>query len=78
MTQVERQIIETISSLTEEQQAEVLRFAQQVRSPSPSGISGKELVRRLEESDIYLPDEDAEEMKRAIEEGCENIDINEW
>ena len=75
MTQTEKSIIECIGALTEEQQQDVLRLVQTLMNGKPRGVSGEELIRRA--AHIKIPPEDLEEMKRAIEEGCEQID-DEW
>ena len=75
MTQTEKSIIECIGTLTEDQQQAVLRYVQSLKNGKPRGISGEELIRRA--SEVNIPSEDLDEMKRAIEEGCEQID-DEW
>jgi hypothetical protein len=75
MTQTEKSIIEAIAALTEAQQQDVLRLVQTLMNGKPRGVSGQELIRRA--ANIAIPPEDLEEMKRAIEEGCEQID-DEW
>lgn len=78
MTRVEQQLIESISSMSEEQRIEVLRFVQDLGRKTPRGVSGRNLIRHIHDNDIRISDEDAEEMTRAIEEGCGQIDADEW
>jgi hypothetical protein len=40
----------------------------------PRGEKGADLIRRLPE----IPAADLEEMARAIEEGCEKVDLDGW
>jgi hypothetical protein len=76
MTRVEKQIVEYVGELTEEQRLKVLEFVRQLNNQPPQGESGEDLIRRV--ADIHIPSEDLEEMKRAIEEGCEQIDYDGW
>ncbi|HPF40745.1 MAG TPA: hypothetical protein P5081_23175 [Phycisphaerae bacterium] len=74
MTKLERQLMEAIASLSYEQQGAVLKFVQRLTSPRPQGVSGDDLIRRVQETEIEFSDEESEEMLRAIEEGCQRID----
>lgn len=76
MTQVEKQILEYFSELSESQQRDVLRFVEGLRKRPPTGIKPDDLIRRAVE--VQFPAEDLEEMTEAIEEGCEQIDENGW
>jgi len=76
MTQVEKQLIRSINQLTDEQRLQVLDFVMRLQSKTPPGVSGEEFVRRVNELDF--PKEDLEEIRRAIEEGCEQIDRDGW
>lgn len=51
-----------------------LRIRPAEPTPLLRGTPGAEIVQLAG----ILPDEDAEQMLRAIEEGCERIDPNEW
>ena len=68
-------IVERLEKLTLGQQKQVLDFALELSGESPKGISGKEL---LEFASGLFPPEDIEEIKRAIEEDCGQVDESEW
>lgn len=70
---LEREILEELKSLTPEQQRRVLDLARSL-SARPRGVSGKELLRF---AGIFSPEE-GEAIERAIEEGCERIDPDDW
>lgn len=70
-----QEIVERLEKLTLGQQRQVLDFALELSGESPKGISGKEL---LEFAAGLFPPEDIEEIKRAIEEDCGQIDESEW
>ena len=69
-----QEIVQRLENLSPGQQRQVLDFTLQLSGESPKGISGKEL---LEFAGLFPP-EDLEEMKRAIEEDCGQIDESEW
>ncbi|MDE0681410.1 MAG: hypothetical protein OXI63_00725 [Candidatus Poribacteria bacterium] len=70
-----QEIVERLEKLTLGQQRQVLDFTLELSGESPSGISGKEL---LEFAAGVFPPEDIEQIKRAIEEDCGQIDESEW
>ncbi len=73
MAAIEQEIIERISKLDAEKQKRVLEF---VRSLGlPQGISGEDLIARAHQ--VNFDPVDLEEMKHAIEEGCERIEPEE-
>ena len=70
MAAVEQEIIERISKLDAEKKSRVLEF---VRSLSlPQGIPGEDLIARAHQ--VNFEPADLEDMKQAIEEGCERIE----
>ena len=69
-----QEIVERLEKLTPGQQRQVLDFTLELSGESPKGISGKEL---LEFAGLFPP-EDLEEIKRAIEEDCGQVDESEW
>ena len=70
---IKGQIIRELDNMSE---AELQRALSSVRSVKrPEGISGEEFIKRV--SGLFSP-EDADEMIKAIEEGCENIDEEGW
>lgn len=70
-----QEIVERLEKLTLGQQRQVLDFTLELSGESPRGISGKEL---LEFAAGLFPPEDIEQIKRAIEEDCGQIDKSEW
>jgi hypothetical protein len=65
------EIINQLEKLNTEQQKKVLDF---VKALSNKKVSGKELLKfsgTIEKNDLDL-------MSKAIEEDCENINIDEW
>ena len=70
-----QEIVQRLEKLTLGQQRQVLDFTLELSGESPRGISGKEL---LEFAAGLFPPEDIEEIKRAIEEDCGQVDASEW
>lgn len=73
MAAIEQEIIERVRKLDTEKQQRVLEFVRSL--VLPQGISGEDLVARAHK--INFDPVDLEEMKRAIEEGCERIEPEE-
>ncbi len=69
---VKEQILAQLAGLSEDQQLRVLDFARSL--VSPDGIAGRDLLRFAG----AIEKEDLQTMSRAIEEGCEKIDQDEW
>jgi hypothetical protein len=69
-----QEILEQLAELTPEQQRQVLAFARSLARPTWVGTPGYALLPLAG----TIPIEDLEEMARAIEEGCEQIDLDEW
>ncbi len=73
--QLQEQILDQLRRLPENQQEQVLHFAQALAAgKEPIGRPGKELLRFAG----AIPAADVERMAEAIEEGCERVDLNEW
>jgi hypothetical protein len=71
---LKEQIVSRLDRLSVEQQKAVLDFTQTLTRPE--GVSGKVLLDRLKE--IQIDPQDLEEMKQAIEEEFERIDLDGW
>ena len=72
---VRQQIDRKLEVLPPNIQRKVLYYIDHLTEPSiPRGVPGKKLI----ELAGTLSNEDAEELTRIIEEGCERIDDNEW
>ena len=70
-----QEIVERLEKLTPVQQKQVLNSVLSFLGEPIRGISGKEL---FEFAAGLFPPEDIEEIKRAIEEDCGQIDESEW
>jgi hypothetical protein len=70
-TFIKNNLIDQISRLPYDLQLRVFDF---VKTLIPKGIEGKSLLRfegAISADDLHL-------MSKAIEEGCEKVDISEW
>jgi len=73
-TPVISEIINKIKSLPVNLQKQVLVFVDTLQSPPIRGVPGQQLL-------VFagsIPSEDLEQMRKAIEAGCEQVDTNEW
>ena len=71
---IQEKLLHQLAQLSADKQQQVLAFAEALASQAPIGIPGKALLRfagSINAEDIAI-------MKRAIHEGCEQIDRNEW
>lgn len=71
---IEKEILSQLNKLNLEQQWQVLNYARFLAITKPIGVSGKELLRFAG----TIPADDLKLMAQAIEEGCEQVDLNEW
>jgi hypothetical protein len=71
---LQKQILDQLSKLPIEQQHRVLDFARRLAGTSPAGRSGRELLNFAG----TIPISDLNMMSQAIEEGCEQVNLNEW
>ena len=74
---IQSELLSYLGQLPADAQARVVDFARTLaKSPKPKkvGTPGKELLRFAG----TISHEDAQQMMKAIEEGCEQIDANEW
>lgn len=68
----QNQILETIKNFNKDQQFKLLEF---IKSIKPSKRkTGKDLLKFVGK----IPKSDLKIMQSSINEGCENIDKNEW
>ena len=67
-------VIEELKDLPQELQWRVLEFAHALAVSNPKAISGQQL---LSFAGAISP-EDARLMREAIEQGCEQVDLNGW
>lgn len=68
------EIIKQIERLGEDQQQQMLDYARSLTMTKPMGVPGETLLRFAG----FIPREDVEDMERAIEGGCEQVDLNQW
>lgn len=71
---IEEAVIEKLRTLPPDKQRQVLDFARTLAAAEPVGIPGRSLLTfggSIEPDDLQL-------MAQAIEEGCEQVDADEW
>jgi len=73
-TSIKQEIIEQIDKMPIELQKQVLDFVHTLILRELKGVPGVELLKFVG----ILKSEEAEEMARAIQEGCEQTDKSEW
>ncbi len=73
-TTINAELSACMENLPVEKQRQVLEFARTLASRPIKGVAGRVLLKyagTIEESDLEL-------MAKAIEDGCERVDANEW
>jgi hypothetical protein len=73
-TSIVDKVVEQLKALPSELQWRVLEFTRALSLSAPRGASGKQLLRFAG----AVPLSDVKLMREAIEQGCEQVDINEW
>ena len=68
------QVLEQLQALPPDHQRRVLDFARALAAPAPAGVPGKDLLRFAG----AIPVDDLKRMAQAIEDGCEQVDADEW
>ncbi|GAA6622657.1 hypothetical protein [Scytonema sp. NUACC26] len=68
---VEKQILAQLNKLSDEQQKQVLDFAQYLATKNPIGVPGKNLLQFAG----TISDEDAKIMLEAVKEDWEQVDL---
>ncbi|MGI8565602.1 MAG: hypothetical protein ACR2LZ_03870 [Pyrinomonadaceae bacterium] len=69
---IKKEIFTRLDMLPVEKQQQVLNFIRVIASPT--GVAGKELLRfagTIEPDDLHL-------ITQAVENGCEQVDADEW
>ena len=69
---IEKQLLAQLDRLSDEQQQQVLNFAQFLAMKNPVGVPGKELLRFAG----TIPTDDLELMEQAIMEDYEKVDLD--
>ena len=70
----EQEITSHLHKLSPEQQMRVLNFVRTLAEEKPFGVLGSELLRFAGAIDL----DDLNEMEKAIVEGCEQVNLNDW
>lgn len=68
------QVVHHLESMPLNLQEQVLAFVQALDSAIRRGVAGRQLLKfagTIDKADLQL-------MSQAIEEGCEQVDLNEW
>jgi len=73
-TLVVDKVVEQLKALPYELQWRVLEFTHALAISVPHGVPGRQLLRF---AGVILLD-DLQLMRQAIEQGCEQVDLNEW
>jgi len=73
-TLVVEKVVEQLKELPYELQWRVLEFTRALALTAPRGVPGKQLLRFAG----ALPVSEVELMRRAIEQGCEQANTDEW
>ena len=71
---LKKEILDKLDLLAIEEQRRVLDFTRALTETKTVGIPGRDLLQfagTIEKTEL-------ESMKRAIEDGCERADLNEW
>ena len=69
-----QEIVERLDKLTPVQQKQILNSVLSFLGEPIRGVPGKEMLKFVD----MFPPEDLEQIKRAIEEDCEQVDASEW
>lgn len=67
-------VVEQLRALPQESQWRVLEFTHSLRGSAPRGVPGRQLVAFAGR----FPAIDLKSMSEAIQQGCEQVDSDEW
>lgn len=68
------QVVEQLKAMPQPLQWKVLEFAQTLVASKIRGVPGQQLLRFAG----AIPSDDLQVMREAIEQSCEQVDLNEW
>jgi hypothetical protein len=68
------QVIEQLRSMPQPLQWRVLKFARTLIASQIQGVPGQQLLQFAG----VIPSDDLQLMQEAIEQDCEQVDLNEW
>jgi hypothetical protein len=71
---IKTRVIEQLDTLPESLQRQVLEFVQALRVVARRGVPGTQLLQFAG----AIPADDLETIQQTIEDGCEQVDLNEW
>ena len=71
---IKTKVIEQLEALPENLQRQVLAFVEALQAVVRRGVPGIQLL----EFAGAIPLDDLELMRQAIEDGCEQVGLNEW
>ncbi len=72
--EIKKKLIEDLNNLPFDSQKKVQEFAHALLITQSIGKSGRDMAR----FSGVLSNDDASELKKIIEGGCEKVDFNEW
>ena len=73
-SKITTQVVRQLETLPENLQRQVLEFVQALQLLAQRGVSGKQLL----QFGGTIPPDDLELMRRAIQDECERVDLDEW
>lgn len=73
-TSIINSVLEQLKTLPHDLQLRVLEFTRALTLSAPRGVPGKQLLHFAG----TIPADDVQRMREAIEQGCEQVDANEW
>jgi hypothetical protein len=68
------QVVEQLKAMPQPLQWQVLEFARTLLGAKVQGVSGQQLLQFAG----AIPLDDLQLMQEIIEQGCEQVDLNEW
>jgi hypothetical protein len=69
-----QEVVEHLEAMPQHLQEQVLSIVRALDQTSPRGIAGSELLRFAG----TISTSDLEAMRHSIEQGCEQVDLDEW
>ena len=73
-TSIIDELIEQVKTMPQQQQSQVLDFARKLVKTEIKGTPGQQLLRYAGS----IPADELQLMREVIEQGCEQVDVDEW
>lgn len=73
-TSIIDEVIEQLKTMPQQQQSQVLEFARNLVKTEIKGTPGQQLLSFASS----IPADELQLMGKAIEQGCEQVDVDEW